>query len=142
MNEIIIKLSHHGIQNEDVIINKVRKQIEKHNNERYQEIKDLIELSLKTKTLITLVKNQYRGCGKSTLLLKKAEELGATLIVTRHVKERYDPFDSTVKCFVSPEQARGASFRNNGFIVDEGVEPSIIKELSRRNEFLGGFSWL
>lgn len=140
MNEITVKLPYHGAQNVDSIMHEVRKQIEKHNREGYQNVEDLIELSIKTKTLITLVENQYRGFGKSTVLAKKAKELGATLVIPRHMKPYYSDFIpyANVKYYVSPQQARGIRL-DGGFLVDEGVDSEVIKELSRNNEFLGGF---
>lgn len=143
MKEVEIKFNFNGFVREEDVLNEVRRQVEEHNESGKQAIKDLIDLSLKTKTLITLVRNQHRGFGKSFLLAEKAKEMGATLVVAHnHLRPASYPFNSSIVLFESAEKARGVKFGNGKFIVDEGVAPEVIKELSMRNEFLGGFSRL
>lgn len=121
----------------------IRKEIDNYNEKEREKVKELLETSILTKTLITLVNNQYRGFGKTRALIEKAEELNATLIVPRILKQYYIDYlpESQIKCYVSPEQVRGLILPN-GFLVDEGVDPKVIKELSRYNKFLGGFNRL
>lgn len=143
MNDITIKFDHHGYQSEKYILDKVKRAIEKYNNDGMQSVKDLIELSLKTKTLITLVKNQHRGFGKTTEIAKKAHELGAVLIVPYKSMEKDLKMKGYyVRYFNSPHSCRGVRLEG-GFLVDEGVDSDVIRELVRQgNEFLGGFARL
>lgn len=142
MRDVEVNINFSGITDEEYVVQQARQQAREHNMKGRQSVEDLIELSLKTKTLITLVENQFRGFGKTEILARKADELGATLIVPRHVKEQFSPSYEFAKCYVSLEQVKGVRLKTSGFIVDEGVDPLIIKELSIRHEFLGGFSRL
>lgn len=143
MKGFSIKFNHSGIVSEHDILNEVKQQIEEHNENGRQAIRDLIDLSIQSKTLITLVKDQHRGFGKTTLLAKKAEELGAVLIVPRTQVPSGYPYDSGIRSFQNADMVRGLKLRCNGFIVDEGVSTEVIKELVYNgNEFLGGFSRL
>lgn len=106
----------------------------------YQEIKNMLEMSLNTKTLVTLVENQYRGFGKTQALVEKAKELDATLVVPQHALRHY-PSTIDVIGAGSGYSLRGKIFKN-GFLVDEGVNRDVIREMSMCGEFLGGFARL
>lgn len=58
------------------------------------------------------------------------------------MKKQTDSSLEFVKFYGNVEQARGQRLKTKGLIVDEGVDPLIIKELSTNHEFLGGFSRL
>lgn len=143
MEKFTVDFNHSGIISETDALKEIKRQVEKHNADVRQDVKDLLDLSIKTKTLVTLAVSRYRGCGKTTLLLEKALELGAVLIIPAH---RLLPHMSESSVYaVRNRQAavRGLRLKGNGFLVDEGVRPEIVRELIRNgNKFLGGFSSL
>lgn len=87
MRDVEVKINFSEIVNEEEIVSKARQQAREHNKKGTQTVENLIELSLETKTLITLIENQFRGSGKTSLLVKKASELGAALIVSSTYEE-------------------------------------------------------
>lgn len=140
--EVEININFSGAISVEDAISELRRQVKEHNENGHQAVKELVELSLRTKTLITLVKNQHRGFGKTTELVKKAVELDAILLVgysslARDLHEAGYPVMHLQKA----NFARGR--RLGKFLVDEGVSPEVIKELvDNGNEFLGGFNRL
>lgn len=140
MDEITIKLKYHGVQDYDNIMYEVKKRVDKYNDEGYQAVKNLVELSIKTKTLITLVQNQHRGFGKTALLAEKSNELSAVLLVANENLAkalRLNGYDAIHLSDIN--NLRGHSMIR--FLVDEGVSSEIIKGLTHyaKSEFLGGF---
>lgn len=151
IDDVKIDINYSGMVNSEDIARKAELEAEAHNKQIMSEMKELLEISIRTKTLINLVSEQYRGSGKSTLLLEKAEGLGATLVVPfngyGHFFQIIDGVRSykglrNVISFRTVEDTRGIKIHSNGFLVDEGVPPETVKELSVKNEFLGGFGRL
>lgn len=108
------------------------------------DLKDLLELSMRTGTLITMTDEQLRAFGKSTLIIKKSNELGATIVTSReHHKKLLQNYGAErIVNVSSATDAKGLSFPK-GFLVDEGVDDEIIKELIRNgNKLIGGFKRL
>lgn len=132
----------HSFTDEE-IADYIRDKITENNLKGLTKVRELLDKSVETKTLITLVSEEYRGFGKSYALAEKAEKLGVTLIVPPYLKQDYLQWlsEEQVKNYISAQHARGVKLPN-GFLVDEGVSPDVIKELSRNSEFLGGFSRL
>lgn len=138
---ITLNLYHNGLIDKDEAVRILTKEIEAANEESYKVIDNMIDFSLKHKTVVQMVKEQYRGLGKTTKLAKRADELGAVLVVTdgRVARELGDMGFYNTVFFSNANRVIGHRYPK-GFIVDEGVHPEIIRALSRDNELLGGFS--
>lgn len=115
--------------------------MDKANDENRKKIDEMIDFSMKYKILIQLAQEQYRGLGKTTQLAIRAQEYGVPLIVPNETLKRYVEglgFNRVVH-FSRVEQTYGREFED-GFLVDEGVNPKIISALCEHSELLGGFS--
>lgn len=139
---ITIVLDHNGLIDKDVAVKHLLSHIEEIEQSNYKRIDDMIEFSLKNKIIIQMAKEQYRGLGKTVKLAQKAKEIGATLVVPNGNALKYvmsEGFYTNVTYFSDATYTRGHRYKD-GFLVDEGVHPDIIKALSEHNELLGGFS--
>jgi hypothetical protein len=109
-------------------------------------INELLELSVKSGTLITLHDEMHRGMGKTTALIKKAHELDAVLIVGLPTQMRYvSDLAKEMGLSVSVATTREASltqYRNkmneNGYLVDELLDKEVLTKL-KNFKLLGGF---
>lgn len=112
-----------------------------------KEIEDLLNMSIKTGTLITFYDEVHRGQGKSTALIKKAAELDVVLLVR---------FESSAKSFRKHAKDMGLNVviastselslsqnmkkaKSKGYLVDEMVEIKFLKRLEGC-KLLGGFT--
>ena len=111
--------------------------------EKVEKLKRLLELSIEMGTLITLTDDQLRGLGKSTAIIEMANKLDAAVVVTNSsYLALHGRKINNLAVLSSVEGCRGLRFKN-GFIVDEGVDDEIIKQLIRDgNKLLGGFKRL
>lgn len=120
-------------------------------------VNEILDFSLKSKTLITFLNELYKDTDKTLALINKANELDCTLLVGlgkyKEVEKMVD--DMGIKVRVAscardavrpPFQADRYDFNNrlqanvfrNGFIVDDSVDEKTL--LTFKNfKFLGGF---
>lgn len=148
MTKITIELDGYTINRHELqeIFNQ---ELEKAIEAKRKDIEDLLDLSIKTGTLITLAQDQLRAIGKTSMIIERANELGATVVFSN--KHMYDyvrgwnpevRHSSNIAYVPSTEYAKGIRFVK-GFMVDEGVDDRIIKELIENgNKLLGGFKRL
>lgn len=110
-----------------------------------EKLKELLDLSIEMGVLITLTDEQLRGSGKTSAIIEKSNELSIPIVVSNRQQKIFLKEQGAKKvCCVgqSSEQARGYRF-DNGFLVDEGAEDDVIKELIKGgNKLLGGFKRL
>lgn len=143
MNNFKINITNRGLLNPKEVSDVAFKMAVEKNKENYKKVSELLEMSIKTKTLITLVSNNYRGLGKSQALIEKALELDSYLVVPWGspilLDYHYALGEKRVVTFSCANGAKGVSLEK-GFLVDEGVGNDIVAVLSERSEFLGGFS--
>lgn len=146
MNKSKVSIEYDGFTiNKEELVDEAMKAIQELIDSKKETVRELFELSLKTRTLITLASDQMRGIGKTTLVLNKALELDVPVITTSH---NYYEFLKTMKAqcnihyFGSVNDARGYKFPE-GFLIDEGTDDEIIKALIRNGSpLLGGFKRL
>ncbi|MGG0667870.1 hypothetical protein ABE073_04990 [Lederbergia citrisecunda] len=108
-------------------------------------IQDLLDLSIKTGTLVTFYGEVHRGKGKTTALIKKAHELGAVLLMeldaqAKYAKELADEMGIHVyavskRDFGLPQYRR--IMKETGYLVDEVADTSTINQ--KDFKLLGGF---
>lgn len=107
-----------------------------------QLTQDLLDLSIKTGTLVTFYDETHRGTGKTTALIKKAYELDAVLITSLKTQAKYTEMMAQEMglsiTVISIYDVRGRRMEN-GYLVDEMVD---LKELNNLKEYklLGGFN--
>lgn len=112
--------------------------------------KDLLNKSVEGGFLITQVTDELRGSGKTDALIKKAHDLGVTLLVKycskkKIVDGRAIELGLKIDCkyINDPLGINGLRFKNNKFLVDDSVPNLLIRELiNQGKEFVGGFNSL
>lgn len=119
-------------------------------NKKHQAGKamQLLEHSINHNYLITLFNDDYRGIGKTTALVQKAHELDAILIVKyENELKRAEEIAVQLGLIVSIVTTKNLrnlrgdrKLRENGYLIDETVDLSILKELTGY-KLLGGFSY-
>lgn len=109
-------------------------------------IEELLNLSIKSGTLITFVDETLRGTGKTTALIKKAHETKAVLIVNNssHIRYANDLANEmglsiTVASLRETHLAQYRSqLKENGFLVDELIDDKVLTCL-KEYRLVGGF---
>jgi len=129
--------------NRDILYKDFEKALAKVAKEKAEKLKQLLELSIEMGTLITLTDEQLRGLGKTTAIIETANELNAVVVVTSSSYHSAHGWKIKNLAVISNvESCRGLRLGSD-FIVDEGVDDEIIKELIRNgNKLLGGFKRL
>lgn len=110
-------------------------------------IQELLELSIKSGTLVTFHNEAHRGMGKTTALIKKAHELDVVLVVgmqvyAKNIQEQAEEMGLKVEV-VSGRETSLPQYRkkmiDKGFLVDEMLNKEQLKSL-KGYKLLGGFT--
>lgn len=114
-----------------------------------QHTQDLLEMSIKTGTLVSIYDERHQGAGKTVALIKKAHELDAVLVVGEKTHEDYARLLS--KEMDLPITVISANGRHmfmaqnhkkmdiNGYLVDETTDSENLKKF-KNYRLLGGFN--
>lgn len=116
--------------------------------EKKDYISKLLDLSIKTRTLIALFDESNRGVGKTTALVKKASELGCVLLVDIPSRKDYaskiaNDMDLNV-LIITPRSHSLAQYQSilktTGYLIDETIDDNTLSTFNKSGyKLLGGF---
>ena len=110
--------------------------------EQRSYFKDLLQLSIKTGSVITLTHNQFRGFGKTSILLEECIKNNYVLVVSNnHIRNYFKEDGLNVICDTA--DIRGRRLEDKGFVVDGSVSDEFLREILRcGGKIIGGFKTL
>lgn len=110
--------------------------------EQRSYFKDLLQLSLKTGSVITLTHNQFRGFGKTSILLEECIKNNYVLVVSSNRIMNYIKKDG-LNVICNTTNIRGMQFKDTGFVVDGNVSDEFLRDIvGCGGKIIGGFKTL
>lgn len=131
-----------SILNKDMCKALFEKEYDRVLEEQRSYFTDLLQLSLKTGSVIMLTGNEFRCFGKTSALIEECVKNDYTLVVGNNHIMNYIRKDG-LSAICDATDIRGRSFKNKGFIIDGNVSDEFLREIARSGgKIIGGFKTL
>ena len=131
-----------SILNKEICLEIFEREYNRVLEEQRSYFKDLLQLSIKTGSVITLTHNQFRGFGKTSILSEECIKNNYILVVSNnHIRNYFREDGLNVICDTA--DIRGRRLEDKGFVVDGSVSDEFLREILRcGGKIIGGFKTL
>ena len=115
-----------SILNKDICRELFEREYDRVVEEQRSYFKDLLQLSFKTGSVITLTDNQFRSFGKTSILLEECIKNNYVLVVSNNHDMNYFREDG-LSVICDTTDICGRNFKERGFVIDGSVSDSFLQ---------------